>query len=524
MKKYTDQQAVQWDAWFVNRKTENGVQTHAFYLRNGPKDATADPRDSWAVGHAVTTDGYDWEALPGVLPPLFQEDLPEDFHSKFTGCAVEKDDVCYLFYTMRDRERGSQRIGVALSHDWLHFSPWEGNPVVVNEDAVDIPVALPDGKEGSGRGRLIGYRNLGDYDWNIVDGRDFIVVQRDDDDGLGCYSGYYAAAADLGGRTPVGVIVMLRSHDLLHWTHPRIVYHVDHNGVLEVPDVFYMDGKWVLCCLSGMNYSGRSVTSDPYASNATIVAYANCPDGPFLEDENDNILISGPVQSGFTCRSFLSAGERQLVYIDRAGWSLADGKNALSLPKTLRMDESGHLRAYYHPLPLRYLGEALPLCWRDEQNSFAWRTFGGVTCADEKSVRLTADPKDYHATAVALPDAVAREGSAMLCADVTLIGRAGLFLRARGCPYVILLEAPEGRIALYRLYSFELLAARAFAVTEGKVYSLRLLCVDDVIELYVDDILQLQCGLPTADLTHLGLAVDRGELKAQNIVLRPLLP
>ncbi len=522
MKKYTDQNAVQWDAWFVNRTTASGVETHAFYLQNGPKAPAADPRDGWAVGHAVSRDGYAWEALPSVLPPLFDDTKPSDFHSKFTGCAMEKDGACYLFYTMRDRERGSQRIGVSISHDWLHFAPWEGNPVVVNEDAVDIPVAMSDGQERTGR--LIGYRNLGDYDWNIVDGRDFIVVEREDSDGLGRYSGYYAAAADLGGRTPVGVIVMLRSHDLTHWTHPRIVYHVDHNGVLEVPDVFFMDGKWVLCCLSGMNYSGRSVTPDPYAANATIVAYADSPDGPFLEDESDNILISGPVQSGFTCRSFLSEGERLLVYIDRAGFSLADGKNALSLPKALRMDESGHLRAYYHPLPDRYLGEPLPLSWRDEQNSFAWRTFGGVTTVGEREVHLVTDPKDYHATATALPEDAAHEGSAMLCADLTLRRRGGLFLRARGCPYVLLLEAPEGRIALYRLYSFEMLAARAFRVEEGREYKLRLLCVDDVIELYVDDVLQLQCGLPTDRLSHLGFAADRGELTAKNVELRGLLP
>ena len=522
MKKYTDPKAVQWDAWFVNRNTEDGVETHAFYLRNGPKSPEVDQQEGWAVGHAVTTDGYAWEALPAVLPPLLDESRPDDFHSKFTGCAVEKDGACYLFYTMRDRERASQRIGVSISHDWLHFEPWEGNPVVVNEDTIDIPVALPDGKQG--KGRLIGFRTLSDYDWNIVDGRDFIVVERDDSDGLGRYSGYYAAAADLGGRTPVGVIVMLRSHDLLRWTNPRIVYHVDHNGVLEVPDVFCMDGKWVLCCLSGMNYSGRAVTADPYASNVTIVAYADRPDGPFLEDENDNILISGPVQGGFTCRSFMMDGERALVYIDRAGFSLADGKNALSLPKTLRMDESGHLRAYYHPLPMRYVGEPLPLVWRDEQNSFAWRTFGGVTTADEREVRLATDPKDYHATAMALPAETAAEGSAMLCADITVWGRAGMFLRARGCPYVLLLEVPERRIALYRLYNFEMLAARTFAVEEGREYKVRLLCVDDVLELYVDDVLQVQCGLPTANLSHLGFAADRGELTAKSIEIRGLLP
>ncbi|MBQ7337148.1 MAG: hypothetical protein IJW40_01705 [Clostridia bacterium] len=517
MKKYTDPCAVQWDAWFVNRETEQGTRTHAFYLQNGPLTPSGDPREGWGVGHAVSCDGFHWESCPSVLPPLLDESNPADFHSKFTGCAVNRDDVCYLFYTMRDRERTSQRIGVAISRDWEHFEPWEGNPVVVNEDTVDIPVATADGAPRAGR--LIGYNNLSHYDWNIVDARDFIVVEREDTDGKGCYSGYYAAAADLGGSCPVGVIVMLRSHDLLHWTDPRIVYHVDHHGVLEVPDVFYMDGKWVLCCLSGMNYSGRAVTSDPYASNATIVAYADSPDGPFLEIEEDNILIAGPTQSGFTCRSFMHRGERLLVYIDRA-----DGKNALSLPKVLQMD-GGRLRAHTCPIPEEHLGERLSTeVWCDEPNSFAWKTYGGVSTRDADGVLcLQTAPKDYHAVSIPLPEEIAAAGSAMVCAELCVQGSGGIFLRSRGCPYVVLLEAKEGRVALYRLYSFDPLAARKFAVENGKRYAVRCILIDGVIEVYVDDVLLLQCGLPTDRLSHLGFVADRGTLTAENIEIRGLL-
>ena len=521
MKKYSDSISWQWDAWFVNRDTPTGQETHAFYLQNGPLTPSNDPRYGWAVGHAVSRDGFEWEAHESVLPPLFDENNPKDFHSKFTGCAVNRDDVCYLFYTMRDRERGSQRIGVAISADWEHFEPWEGNPVVVNEDRYPIPVATADGSERYGT--VIGFNNLAQYDWNIVDGRDFIVVEREDTDGKGKYSGYYAAAADLGGRCPVGVIVMLRSHDLLHWTDPRIVYHVDHNGVLEVPDVFYMGGKWILCCLSGMNYSGRSVTCDPYASNATIVAYADSPDGPFLEIEQDNILIAGPTHSGFTCRSFSQGDDRLLVYIDRADLSIARRKNAFSLPKRLCMDD-GRLRAHYCALPSDRLTEpVLEPLWAAEQNSFAWRTFGGDTCLENGVLTLTTAPKDYHPVSVALQEQVAREGSAMLTATLQLTGNGGIFFRAQGVPYVVLLESAEKRIGLYRLYSFDPIGLRSFPVEEGRSYEVRCILIDDVIELYIDDVLQLQCGVPTGALTHMGFVADRGTLRAEQIELRGLL-
>ena len=55
MKKYMDSSAVQWDAWFVNRDTAQGVETHAFYLQNGPMQPATDPRTGWAVGHAASS-------------------------------------------------------------------------------------------------------------------------------------------------------------------------------------------------------------------------------------------------------------------------------------------------------------------------------------------------------------------------------------------------------------------------------------------------------------------------------------
>jgi hypothetical protein len=519
MRKYTDPNALQWDAWFVNRETPTGTETHAFYLQGGPMTPQTDPRIGWAVGHAVSRDSFHWENLPEVLPPLLDENEPRDFHSKFTACAVNRDDVCYLFYTMRERERGSQLIGVAISHDWIHFERYDGNPVIVNEDSYPLPIAGTDKT-----GKLIGFNNLKDYDWNIVDCRDLIVVEREDTDGKGCYSGYYAAAADLGGTCPVGVIVCVRSQDLLHWTDPTIVYHVDHHGVLEVPDVFYMDGKWVLCCLSGMNYSGRRVTADLYAANATIVAYADSPDGPFLEIEEDNILIAGPVQSGFTCRSYMHGDDRHLIYIDRAEVDTSHRKQALSLPKILRMDK-GRLRAHYCPIPAEHLDETLPIeGWNNEQNSFAWRTFGGTTTWENGALTLTTAPKDYHPVSVPLAPVAATEGSVMLQATVQITGSGGLFWRCRHLPYFLLLEAKEGRVGLYRSYSFEPMAARSFPVEEGRAYDLRCILIDDILELYIDDVLLLQCGLPTTNgLSHIGFVADRGGLTATNIKINYLL-
>lgn len=485
MKKFAPAKNVMWDAWFVRR----GGEIHAFYLQNGFREAPGDPA-GWAVGHAVSRDALEWEERTPVLPPLFDERNPADFHSKFTGCAVNRDDVCYLFYTMRAQNDGSQRIGVAISHDWERFEPYEGNPVVVNDPAL-----------------LIGYENLCDYDWNIVDCRDFIVIE----DGEGGYCGYWAAAADVGRRCPVGVIAMARSRDLLHWGKQKIVYTVDHHGVLEVPDVFRMGDRWVLTCLSGMNYSGRAVCADEYANNATIYATAATPDGPFSEGE-DSVLIAGPVQSGFTCRSVAWGDGRLLYYIDRAA-----GKTALALPKTLCMDGAGNLRACFCPLLTPYLKE-LPLpAFAPEPNSFAWKTYGGTCEQNGDTVRLTTGAKDYHAVSVPV-----EKPAAVMDATVTVNAfGGGLFFRT-DAPYVVLLEPERGRLALWRLYSFEYVAARSVPLEKGRAYAVRCVLIDGVIEVYLDGVLTLQCGIGTVPVHSFGLAADRGQMTARNVCVREI--
>jgi hypothetical protein len=131
---------------------------------------------------------------------------------------------------------------------------------------------------------------------------------------------------------------------------------------------------------------------------------------------------------------------------------------------------------------------------------------------------LTTAPKDYHAVSLPMPQSIADEGSVMLQATVRVDGEGGgLFLRTANCPYLVLLEPGLGRIALWKLYSFESVAARSYPVQAGKAYHLRCILIDGVIELYVDDVLVLQCGLPTQPLTHLGFAADRGTLTATQI-------
>lgn len=94
------------------------------------------------------------------------------------------------------------------------------------------------------------------------------------------YYAYFATATDVGREHPIGVVAMAESTDLLHWGNQQIVYTPRQNGMIEVPDVFEMDGKWYLTFLTGPHYAGRSLTDDDYVCNCTLYATADSPRGP----------------------------------------------------------------------------------------------------------------------------------------------------------------------------------------------------------------------------------------------------
>ena len=134
--------------------------------------------------------------------------------------------------------RRGQRIGLALSEDLKTFSRYEGGAVLEPDPQI-----------------LLGYENAGKYGFGsaaFVDCRDFWVIKNKKD---GLYYGYFAAAADIGRRAPVGVIAVAVSDDLINWRDQSIVFVPRQNGVIEAMDVFEFEEKWYLTVLCGNIYS-----------------------------------------------------------------------------------------------------------------------------------------------------------------------------------------------------------------------------------------------------------------------------
>lgn len=128
-------------------------------------------------GHARTRDFLEWEELPVALCP----DMPYDDNGCWSGTAIVKDGVLYLFYASVSGTEKVQTVSVAYSTDGIHFEKYSGNPVIDRypedggPDFRDPAVCCIDGRyycvmatghEDSREGRLLLYRSDDLLDWH----------------------------------------------------------------------------------------------------------------------------------------------------------------------------------------------------------------------------------------------------------------------------------------------------------------------------------------------------------------------
>ncbi|MGL4981638.1 MAG: glycoside hydrolase family 32 protein [Treponemataceae bacterium] len=183
---------------------------HLFYQHNPFAPVWA----SMHWGHAHSSDLLHWQELPLALAPS----EPYDSHERggcFSGSAVEKDGTLYLFYTGCIIQDGKsiQTQCLATSTDGIHFQKHPLNPLI----------ALP--PHG--------------YSQEFRDPKVFFHGNH----------WYMVVGASIGGQeTGDGRILLYQSSDLLHWSFFSEI--ASSNGqwgaMWECPDLFELDGKWVL--------------------------------------------------------------------------------------------------------------------------------------------------------------------------------------------------------------------------------------------------------------------------------------
>lgn len=282
---------------------------HLFYQHN-PKHC------NWASmhwGHAVSEDMLHWKDLPIALYP----DQPYDNHCEggcFSGSAVEKDGILYLFYTatVRDDTRGYQTQCMAYSKDGIHFTKSTDNPLITEP---------PKGASNEFRDPKV---FAVDNKWYLVIGGSVVSTEGVSD----------------------GRVFLYTSDDLHQWNYlGNVIESNGHFGsMMECPDFFELNGKWVLVC-SPIDYPGKRQT-------LYLVGTMNFETCRFVIENTGNLDYGFDY---YAPQSFLDEkGNRVLIgwqnswpwmpWCEDCGPTDIEGwRGALSIPRIATLDEESNI-------------------------------------------------------------------------------------------------------------------------------------------------------------------------------------
>ena len=285
---------------------------HLFYQYN-PKHC------DWASmhwGHAVSKDMIQWKDLQIALRP--DQDYDDDPEGGcFSGSAVEKDGVLYLFYTASKNRDGKlyQTQCLATSKDGVHFEKYAGNPVI------------PERPEGA----LEPFRDPKVF---AAAGKWYMVV-----------------GGSVEGEDPRGDgrVFLYESENLYDWRHKGEI--LESNGklgtMIECPDLFEIAGKWILTC-SPMNHP-------EYNKALYCVGDMDFESGCYTIEKLGNLDVGFDY---YAPQSFLDAEGKRVTIAWQNGWlwmpwfenwgptGQENWRGAFSVPRTVSLSEDQNVKLY----------------------------------------------------------------------------------------------------------------------------------------------------------------------------------
>jgi beta-fructofuranosidase len=492
---YKPQGMEMWDAWCIEHEGE----LHMIHLQFLSANSMRSKEEASSLGHAVSNNLIDWEEMPLALKPGASGGL--DDLQAWTGCIYRHEDVFYLYYTMRSslNDAKEQHIGLATSKDLNNWQKYAGNPVISPDPKwyVHKVQPLPNG---------------------VVDCRDLVIV--DNPKGKGWY-GFYAARTPSSKLTDGSVIALVYSADLISWKHLPPAFEPKKYACIEVPDVFFLDGRWYMTCLTGNGYGNRGIFNDKHVTHGTIYAVADSIEGPYYEFPDDHLLIAGDISTGYSCRSFMFQEKRYALYTER-------GTNTLSPPMELCTTEEGYLRFKYcdrislwrrstiieaGQLPVI---SGLPYCHQ------IWRLAGGTWIIDAGAYKGDSIDGGWQVADLGI-------GCANIEIEATIeimSGKAGGLVWRGNSPHIdcsdnliIMLDADEKVVQATHAPHFPQGWTRNWEIIPGKAYHLRIVVRQPRVEVYIDDHLALQFAGTFAESVQpsVGLFVDRAAVKIDNL-------
>jgi hypothetical protein len=206
----------------------------------------------------------------------------------------------------------------------------------------------------------------------------------------------------------------------------------------------------------------------------------------------DNFLLASENSQGYSVRTIEIDGERLMFYTHAEYYRGYNVQGRMSWP----------LRVVPRPG-----GGLLPMYWPGRDKAFA----APLRLA---SLRLN-EPHGWRTQ----PLAVDTQATAfMLHSQIQLAGArlAGLYFRRQGDnPYtpalLALLDAARGEVALLNTPTFVPTQCRRWPIKANGKHTLRISAVGEIIEVFVDDVLALNCYMEEPVCGQAGLYVEGGE-------------
>lgn len=243
-------------------------------------------------GHARTKDFIRFEELPVALFP----DQPYDQDGCWSGTAVVKDDVLYLFYACVKGE--TQAVAVAYSTDGVHFEKYAGNPVIEtyppegSPDFRDPAVCFAEGK-------------------------------------------YWCVMASGNREKHTAVLLLYESGDLFHWQYLGVMREWENAKFAECPSFLPFGDKYLL--------SASVCREDSHSFSISAGAFEN---GRFVAE------ITGEVDKGpdqYAGQIFRDPKGRAILISWMPGWAYAGYRErdigCMSVPREITLRD-GKICAY----------------------------------------------------------------------------------------------------------------------------------------------------------------------------------
>lgn len=498
---YSPRQLAVWDAWYLPVQDE----IHVYHLQRRRVDEIPDSMHD-SIGHAVTRNLVDWQECAPAFGP--DPDNPLDDCQPWTGCAVWHHNTAHVFYTQRGSANQCrlQTIGLATGTP-DQFVRHPHNPVIV-----------PDARWYATAERPVP---------GVVDCRDLIVVPAA---GQGWW-GFYATRQPGEELPDTAVIACVFSPDLVHWEHHPPAFAPGQYACIEVPDVFELNGRWFLTCLTGNFYGNRGIFSDPGVTSGTIFAVADQPQGPYQEMDHNVLLGTACPAAPISCRSVPFQGNRYLMYSDRERVGGTDNGGVtfgtLTTPKLLDTD-GDRLRARYSPLIESHVTEELigpalpprPVPERDEWGQIwqlptaRWElgeTITGHSRTGWGVLRLGCPAESFIYEAEITGRGATAAGLAVRLADHMVGAVTGV-------------DFQQGTVFYTEPPGFDFTDARPFPVPllPGQPVRLKVVNRREQVEVYLNEELVLAFARYHGLGGEVGLFVDRGQASFAHLHLRRL--